>query len=308
MQLLRGQIGERALRSTSSFFAVVSSAGNTTVLKSLGLAGATNAYATSTTSSSAAVFKPKLYLEIVMALLDSVNRLLEDESRVLVAAEVAKLATLLVMALVAYKQLREFLDTVGKLGASNMSSGPLENELDAETVSSIETAVKELLRKTSACKSNASPTNGLLLELSLLEYGAKSLNPSNMKKELGKAAGKVVVGIFKTAMKGGFPDASIWTGLRDAAVALREGADQAVAQAVFLTALRARSSALELTGEVGRLTRAAKNKAADGAASSIVELRRKLGQTYQMAVVRSKNARQVVMLWVEECDSLWNNH
>ena len=167
VQLLRGQIGERALRSTSSFFAVVSSAGNTTVLKSLGLAGASNAYATSTTSSSSAVFKPKLYLEIIMSLLDSVNRLLEDESRVLVAAEVAKLATLLVMALVAYKQLREFLDTVGKLGATNMSSGPLENEMDAETVSSIETAVKELLRKTSACKSGASPTNGLLLELSL---------------------------------------------------------------------------------------------------------------------------------------------
>ena len=208
--------------------------------------------------------KKTQFLQSVQMLLEAVVTLLEDESRVLVAAEVAKLATLLVMALVAYKKLSEFL-----CGVQHQTKAFFNDEQQA-VVSAIGVSVHELHSLANECHPDATPTNGLLLELSLLEFGSKSLNPSDMNKQLALAGGKIVVGIVKTALKGGMPDASIWTGLRDAAVALRDGADQAVATAVFLTGLYARYSSMSLTKEVATLTRRAKEKVKDIVRCSIV--------------------------------------
>jgi hypothetical protein len=137
------------------------------------------------------------------------------------------------------------------------------------------------------------------LEISLLDNGAKSLQDSDTKKKLANAGGKVVVGIFKTVMKGGFPDAAIWTGLREAAVALREGTDHAVASAVFMTGMYARYATLDLTREVAQLTRDVGKKGNSIKRDALVQIRNRLGAAYQMSVGRSKNARQVVLLWIE---------
>ena len=182
--------------------------------------------------------QPDAYLRAVLKLLEAVRELLYDESRVLLATEVAKLATFLIMCLVAFKQIQDIAPAGGR-------------KISPEEVKKIEYVLKQLVRSTAEANPHRSPTNGLMLELSLLQYGSKSLHDSHMKQELGKAAGKVVGGIAKTILKGGFPDPSIWVGLRDAAVAVREGADEAVAIAVFRTALCARSKTLELMGIVG---------------------------------------------------------
>jgi len=226
--------------------------------------------------------KKTQFLQSVQMLLESVVTLLEDESRVLVAAEVAKLATLLVMALVAYKKLSEFL-----CGVQHQTKAFFNDEQQA-VVSAIGVSVHELHSLANECHPDATPTNGLLLELSLLEFGSKSLNPSDMNKQLALAGGKIVVGIVKTALKGGMPDASIWTGLRDAAVALRDGADQAVATAVFLTGLYARYSSMSLTKEVATLTRRAKEKVKDIVRCSIV----RCSISYQQQTTRPPNHQQ----------------
>ena len=193
--------------------------------------------------------------------------------------------------LVAMKQAQEL--------ASLVSQHSNEPFLNPATVKHITTTVAELHRVAKKCHPDCVPTNGLLLELALLDYGAKSLQDSDTKKQLAKAGGKVVVGIFKTVMKGGLPDAAIWTGLRDAAVALREGADHAVASAVFMTGMYARYATLDLTREVAQLTRDVGKKGNSIKRDALVQIRNRLGAAYQMSVGRSKNARQVVLLWIE---------
>jgi hypothetical protein len=239
-------------------------------------------------------FKPDVYLESVQLLLESLEALLGEDRQALVAAAVAKLATYFIMCLAAYKKIQSIAQTVSEqYSKSYFFQSPSVDRhfppIDQDKVKEINDSVAELIRIAADINPSCSPTNGLLLELSLIEYGAKSLYESHVAKEVVSAGGEILLGVVQTVLHGGFPDQHIWEGLKHVAVTLHEHADELVANAVFTSALFARSKTLEL---MNSMSRSLPQNNVTGAA--FTDFRATLGNVFQKSVTASKYCRQVV--------------